>query len=129
MNRSIRAFTAAALAALVLSGCGEPAYATFEEYVGRNPEVLEQIQTTASEMHMRIAVEGNTVTYEYKLDIATDESNYDAVAEQLEAGAIDANASLNEIKEQLQSQTGIENITLVLSYLDSNGVPVYTISY
>ena len=129
MKKIIGILLAGSLMGLLLAGCGTPTYSTIEEYIGADESVKSEIDATAEEYGMDIIVDGNTITYEYDLGMVISEDMIDVAATQIEEGIDLSEDSYILIKEQLQSETGIEEVTLVIRYVDADGKVIYTKTY
>ena len=102
---------------------------TFEEYVNSDASVKAQLDEVADQMSMNISAEGNSLVYEYTLDMEVSDDQKDALAEQFDSALAEQASTFEDMKSQLEAETGVSGISIVINYLDSNGSLVYSTTF
>ena len=111
--------TGALILALVLTSCASKPE-TLEEYVSKNPDVKEQIDSAAETSGLDVTIEGNEVIYSYDLasiEGATKESLSDeAMLSTLNSSLASMGPTFAELCSNIEGETGLTGIKMTVNY-------------
>ena len=109
---------------VLFTACGEPA--TLEEYMNKDGEVQQSIESMGESSNMDISVEGNTITYTYKYAQTYDSSVIPSMAKTMESTMNNMSSTFEKVAENLEEQTEIDDITVRVVYLNGDGTEIYS---
>ena len=100
---------------LAMASCGEKEDPTLESYIASDEEAKAEIEEMAEANDLAISIVGNELTYTYKYDETFDED----IAEMM-------NSTFSGIAADLEEETGISGITVVVIYQNGDGSELYS---
>lgn len=132
MKKSSKAIITALILSLVLSmsvvltGCGGPS--TLEEFVNSDAEAkqsLEELNTN----DLAVEVKENTIIYTYTYEQTFDSSVVSALSGTIESTLDDSSASFISMADTLEKESGIEEVTVKIIYLNGDGSEIFSKEY
>lgn len=115
------------MAAFMVSCGGEDP--TLESYIAEDEEAKAEIEDMAETNGLDISVVENELTYTYKYDETFDADMVDMLSEQLESAMASMDSTFNGLVTDLEEQSGISGITLVVVYQNGDGSELYRQTY
>lgn len=117
--------------ATTAAAAASDAQSTLEAYLNSDvnqdgfASLNEQMESLG--ISMEVYADGSSIVYNY---IYTDiPSTTEGIAETLEATMEDQTDTLANAVEQVESETGIDGITMVYNYIGSDGILIYSQTY
>ncbi|MBE6041448.1 MAG: DUF4854 domain-containing protein [Clostridiales bacterium] len=94
--------------------------ATLEEYISKDQEAKDQIETTAESSGLSVSIEGNNVVYTYDLQnmsgVTADIAKDDTMKSTLESALDSAAATFENLCAQLEKESEISGIQIIVNY-------------
>ena len=114
---------------LAMASCGEKEDPTLESYIASDEEAKAEIEEMAEANDLAISIVGNELTYTYKYDQTFDEDTAAMISEQLESAMSSMDSTFSGIAADLEEQTEISGITVVVVYQNGDGSELYSETY
>lgn len=112
-----------------MASCGEKEDPTLESYIASDEEAKAEIEDMAEANGLDISIVGNELTYTYKYDQTFDEDTAAMMSEQLESAMSSMDSTFSGIAADLEEQTEISGITVVVVYQNGDGSELYSETY
>ena len=112
-----------------MASCGEKEDPTLESYIASDEEAKAEIEEMAEANDLAISIVGNELTYTYKYDQTFDEDTAAMISEQLESAMSSMDSTFSGIAADLEEQTEISGITVVVVYQNGDGSELYSQTY
>lgn len=131
MKKLVSVLKRAGIAVLVLalvcniSSCGTK---TLEEMVNDDKEVKQQIESMAVG-GLEVAISENTVIYTYTYDQTFDKASLEAIKPEIKKIMSSTDKIFNSLIDQLEEETGIEEVSIKVSYINGDGNPIFEKEY
>ena len=111
---------------LAMASCGEKEDPTLESYIASDEEAKAEIEEMAEANDLAISIVGNELTYTYKYDETFDADLAEMLAGELESAMGSMNSTFSGIASDLEEETGISGITVVVIYQNGDGSELYS---
>lgn len=105
------------------ASCGKK---TLETYVNENDEVKQEIENVGSGTGLDLTIKDNTVTYTYKYDVTYKDDQIKVMKESLEKAITRSESTFQSIISQLEKETEIDGISVVIEYINGDGSTIYS---
>jgi hypothetical protein len=131
MKRSSKAVFIALILSLVLSmsvvltGCGA---STLEEFVNSDAEAKQSLEALNTE-ELTVEVKENTIIYTYTYEQTFDPSVVSALSGTIESTLDDSSASFISMADTLEKESGIEEVSVKVTYLNGDGSEIFSKEY
>lgn len=112
-----------------MASCGDKEDPTLETYIASDEEAKAEIEDMAEANGLDISIVGNELTYTYKYDQTFDEDTAAMISEQLESAMSSMDSTFSGIAADLEEQTEISGITVVVVYQNGDGSELYSETY
>ena len=112
-----------------MASCGDKEDPTLETYIASDEEAKAEIEDMAEANGLDISIVGNELTYTYKYDQTFDEDTAAMISEQLESAMSSMDSTFSGIAADLEEQTEISGITVVVVYQNGDGSDLYSETY
>ena len=112
-----------------MASCGDKEDPTLETYIASDEEAKAEIEDMAEANGLDISIVGNELTYTYKYDQTFDEDTAAMISEQLESAMSSMDSTFSGIAADLEEQTEISGITVVVIYQNGDGSELYSQTY
>ena len=112
-----------------MASCGDKEDPTLETYIASDEEAKAEIEDMAEANGLDISIVGNELTYTYKYDQTFDEDTAAMISEQLESAMSSMDSTFSGIAADLEEQTEISGITVVVVYQHGDGSELYSETY
>lgn len=112
-----------------MASCGDKEDPTLETYIASDEEAKAEIEDMAEANGLDISIVGNELTYTYKYDQTFDEDTAAMISEQLESAMSSMDSTFSGIAADLEEQTEISGITVVVVYQNGDGSELYSQTY
>lgn len=112
-----------------MASCGDKEEPTLETYIASDEEAKAEIEDMAEANGLDISIVGNELTYTYKYDQTFDEDTAAMISEQLESAMSSMDSTFSGIAADLEEQTEISGITVVVVYQNGDGSELYSQTY
>lgn len=109
--------------AFTFASCGKK---TLETYVNENDEVKQEIENVGSGTGLDLTIKDNTVTYTYKYDVTYKDDQIKVMKESLEKAITRSESTFQSIISQLEKETEIDGISVVIEYINGDGSTIYS---
>lgn len=109
-----------------MASCGEKEDPTLESYIASDEEAKAEIEEMAEANDLAISIVGNELTYTYKYDETFDADLAEMLAGELENAMGSMNSTFSGIAADLEEETGISGITVVVIYQNGDGSELYS---
>lgn len=109
-----------------MASCGEKEDPTLESYIASDEEAKAEIEEMAEANDLAISIVGNELTYTYKYDETFDADLAEMLAGELESAMGSMNSTFSGIASDLEEETGISGITVVVIYQNGDGSELYS---
>lgn len=112
----------------LLTACGGPK--TLEEAL-QDEDVQEELSSLETD-GVTITAKGNMLIYTYTFDESYDFSDAtikEAVVSSLQSSSEEAEDAFESVVEELENSTGIDDISMKVSYLEAGGAVLYEHTY
>lgn len=109
-----------------MASCGEKEDPTLESYIASDEEAKAEIEEMAEANDLAISIVGNELTYTYKYDETFDADLAEMLAGELESAMGSMNSTFSGIAADLEEETGISGITVVVIYQNGDGSELYS---
>ena len=110
---------------VVLTGCGT---STLEEYVNSNKEAKQSLEAMSTG-GLNVEVKDNTIIYTYTYEQTFDSSVVSALSGTIESTLDDSSASFISMADTLEKESGIEEVTVKIIYLNGDGSEIFSKEY
>ena len=110
---------------VVLTGCGT---STLEEYVNSNKEAKQSLEAMSTG-GLNVEVKDNTIIYTYTYEQTFDPSVVSALSGTIESTLDDSSASFTSMADTLEKESGIEEVTVKIIYLNGDGSEIFSKEY
>jgi len=111
---------------VVLTGCGGPA--TLEEYISSNEEAKQSLESMNTG-GLNVEVKENTIIYTYQYEQTFDESVVNALSGQIESTLDSSSSSFTSMADTLEQESGVEEVSVKIIYLNGDGSEIFTKEY
>lgn len=114
---------------LALAGCGGTK--TLEEYVNSDSDVQQELSDLESSLGNggSITVKENNIELIYKYDQTFDEATATAMKPQLEQAMNSMESQFQGMIDDLEEDSGIDDVSMTIVYQDANGTELYSNTY
>ena len=114
---------------LALAGCGGTK--TLEEYVNSDSDVQQELSDLESSLGNggSITVKENNIELIYKYDQTFDEATATAMKPQLEQAMNSMESQFQGMIDDLNEDSGIDDVSMTIVYQDANGTELYSNTY
>ena len=115
---------------VVLSGCGKAE--SLEEYIQSDKDAMDFINAMEESLgeNGSIEIKDNTIIMTYAYPAAYDEDQAAAVSQSLEKGIDETfSSSATAMLNQLSKESGFDEITLTVRFIDANGTELFSKTY
>lgn len=109
---------------LAFAGCGSPS--TIQEYIESNDEAQQQIEDTEKSSGCDIDIKGNAITVTYTYDETYSKDEVKTIKKQMEKLVPDIADSLEDSISDIKEESGIEDITMTIVFLNGDGSEIYS---
>ena len=109
-----------------MASCGEKEDPTLESYIASDEEAKAEIEEMAEANDLAISIVGNELTYTYKYDETFDADLAEMLAGELENAMGSMSSTFSGIAADLEEETGISGITVVVIYQNGDGSELYS---
>ena len=122
---SVKIIVSALILALMLAfaGCGGPS--TIEEYVNSSEEAQKEIADIEKSSDIQVDIKDNTITFTYKMDQTYTKDQVKAIKKEMEKQLPDMEKSLDSSIKELKDDSGIDDITMSMKFLNGDGSEIY----
>lgn len=112
--------------AIMLTSCGKQ---TLEEFVKKDKETKQEIDTMGKTSGMKIKVEENTVIYDYDMGIKLDSKQKKALKDSLDQSMKEMKGTFVKQAKKLQKKAKTDTVEIKVNYLsEKKTVASYTFS-
>ncbi len=120
----IAALSLAIVMMFTFTACGGAE--NLEEFVDNNPEIMEEVEEAVEGTGMTVEFEGNKVIYTYAFTETLTEEQVELMAEQFESSIGSMESTFTGIIADLEEDSKIDGISIVITYEDAAGTEIYT---
>lgn len=106
------------------ASCGGPK--TLEEYVNSNQETKQEIESAGNGTGLEVSIKGNVVNYTYKYTTTYTDDQVEILKKSLESAMKKSEATFSNIATQLEKETEIDGISIVVEYFNGDGKTIYS---
>ncbi len=108
---------------LTFASCGTK---TLEKYVNDNAELKQQIESIGAGTGLEVDIKDNVVTYTYKYKQTFTDDQLKVVKTSLEQAMSKAEGQFTNIVTQLEKETEIDGISVVVKYMNGDDKEIYS---
>ncbi len=108
---------------LTFASCGTK---TLEKYVNDNAELKQQIESIGAGTGLEVDIKDNVVTYTYKYKETFTDDQLKVVKTSLEQAMSKAEGQFTNIVTQLEKETEIDGISVVVKYMNGDDKEIYS---
>ena len=108
---------------LTFASCGTK---TLEKYVNDNAELKQQIESIGAGTGLEVDIKDNVVTYTYKYKQTFTDDQLKVVKTSLEEAMSKAEGQFTNIVTQLEKETEIDGISVVVKYMNGDDKEIYS---
>lgn len=112
--------TMSLMMSMLLASCGSKEPPTLESYISNNEQAQEQINKTADEAGLEVAITGNDVIYTFdltKVDGVTEEiAKSEAMTESLDAALVKTAEKFSGLCAKLEEESKLEGVQILVNY-------------
>ena len=108
---------------LTFASCGTK---TLEKYVNDNAELKQQIESIGAGTGLEVDIKDNVVTYTYKYKQTFTDDRLKVVKTSLEQAMSKAEGQFTNIVTQLEKETEIDGISVVVKYMNGDDKEIYS---
>ncbi len=112
--------------AFSFASCGDK---TLEKYVNDHKETKQEIESVGKGTGLSVKIEGNVVKYTYKYDTTYKKDQMDLLKKSLEKAMEGSKESFGNVIKQLEEETKIEGISIVVEYLNSDDSKIFSYEF
>ncbi len=115
-----------ALSCMVLTSCGTK---TLEEYINSDSDLKKEVESFSTD-NMTVKVKDNNLTFEYKFeDMELTDDLRTTLKAEIEKQMDTQDSQFENIAKEMEDETGISGIKVVVRYVESDGTVLYENSY